>query len=225
MSARSDAETGRTPRGLPAPLPEGETILWQGRPAWRSLARRAMHLRGLSLYFGAVAVWLLVDGLATGADPLGALAGAAMLAGVGAAVIGFLTVYAWLVARGTFYTLTDRRLILSFGVALPMSMNVPYTLIESAALKTWPNGTGDIPVVVKSTRRLSYLLLWPHVRPWRLSQVEPMLRAVTDAERVARLLSERLRLVHGENAAPAPAIAGSRSPEQAAAPSFAPAAV
>ena len=30
-------------RGLPAPLPAGETLLWQGGPAWWPLARSAFH--------------------------------------------------------------------------------------------------------------------------------------------------------------------------------------
>jgi hypothetical protein len=31
--------------GLPAELPAGETMIWQGRPQWRSLAVRAFHIR------------------------------------------------------------------------------------------------------------------------------------------------------------------------------------
>jgi len=186
-----------TPRGLPAPLPEGETILWQGQPAWRTLARRAMHLRGMSLYFGVLAIWTLFDAFTTGQGAPAAIVSATWLLALGAAAIGLLSLYAWLSARSTFFTFTNERVILSFGVALPMSVNVPYALIESASLKLWPNGSGDIPLTIKSERRLSYVLFWPYVRPWRFTRVEPMLRAIPDAERVAALLAERLVAVHG----------------------------
>jgi hypothetical protein len=201
-AARAAAEAEPvTPRGLPAPLPEGETILWQGQPAWRSLARRAMHLRGISLYFGFLAAWGAGEALVRGEGPLAALVSATWLLAIGAVAVGLLALYAWLSARSTWFTITNERVILSFGVALPMSVNVPFRLVESAALKTWPNGTGDIPLTIKSERRLSYVLFWPYVRPWRFSRVEPMLRCVPQAARVAAILAERLTAVHGENAA------------------------
>ncbi|WP_349371348.1 photosynthetic complex putative assembly protein PuhB [Salinarimonas sp.] len=200
-----------TPRGLPAPLPEGETILWQGQPAWRTLARRAMHLRGISLYFGFLAVWAAGDALVSGEGPLSAFVSATWLLAIGAVAIGLLALYGWLSARSTWFTITNERVILSFGVALPMSMNVPYKLIENVALKAWPNGTGDIPLTIKSERRLSYVLFWPYVRPWRFSKVEPMLRCVPQAERVAAILAERLTAAHGENAAAAEAAAKTSS--------------
>ena len=49
---------GRTPmvrRQPPAPsLPAGEVVLWQGAPSFRSLVRRALHLRTLGIYFAAL---------------------------------------------------------------------------------------------------------------------------------------------------------------------------
>ncbi|GGK54958.1 photosynthetic complex putative assembly protein PuhB [Salinarimonas ramus] len=207
-SAREASEAEPvTPRGLPAPLPKGETMLWQGQPSWRGMARRAMHLRGLSLYFGVLAVVAAADALASGGGPLAAVLGATWLLVIGAAAIGLLSLYAWLSARSTFFTVTNERVILSFGVALPMSVNVPFKLVENVAIKRWPNGTGDVVLTVKSERRLSYVLFWPYVRPWRFSKVEPMLRCVPDVERVAAILAERLTAIHGENAAAEPATA------------------
>lgn len=211
---KSEGAVAVTPRGLPAPLPEGETILWQGQPAWRTLARRAMRLRGISIYFGILAAWTLADSLMSGRGVPAALVSTTWLLALGAAAIGLLSLYAWLSARSTFFTMTNERLIFSFGVALPMSVNIPYRLIETASLKLWPNGTGDIPLTIKSERRLSYVLFWPYVRPWRYTKVEPMLRALPDAERVAALLGERLTAVHGANAsADAPAARRGEAPE------------
>ena len=47
--------TDLLPHGLPGPLPKGERLLWQGRPALVSLARRAFHVDLVALYFGGLA--------------------------------------------------------------------------------------------------------------------------------------------------------------------------
>jgi hypothetical protein len=39
---------------------------------------------------------------------------------------------------------------------------------------------------------MAYSNLWPHVRPWRLANPEPMLRSIPEAERVAQILSNAL---------------------------------
>jgi hypothetical protein len=38
--------------------------------------------------------------------------------------------------------------------------------------------------------RIALLHLWPHARPWRVTQPEPMLRGVPQAQAVAKLLSD-----------------------------------
>ncbi len=49
--------TDLLPHGLPGPLPKGERLLWQGRPALLSLARRAFHVDLVALYFGGLAAF------------------------------------------------------------------------------------------------------------------------------------------------------------------------
>jgi hypothetical protein len=38
-------------RGLPEYLPDDETLVWQGEPDWRVMARRVFHLRSVGIYF------------------------------------------------------------------------------------------------------------------------------------------------------------------------------
>jgi hypothetical protein len=71
-------------------------------------------------------------------------------------------------------------------------MNIPLSRITNAALKIHRDGSGDIPLGVADGKRVSYLLLWPHIRPWRLRAPEPMLCALPDAAIVAARLSEAL---------------------------------
>ena len=44
-----DDYAGEPIPGLPADLPEGERLLWQGSPAWMSLAVRAFHIRKVAI--------------------------------------------------------------------------------------------------------------------------------------------------------------------------------
>ncbi len=177
--------------GLPSRLPPGERILWQGKPDWRVLARRALHVRGLAFYLGLMLCWFAVADFRP-SNAGRTAAGVCCLAVMGIAALGLLVLFAWLLARSTVYTLTDQRLVLRFGIALSMSVNLPLRLIDSASLRVWADGTGDIPLAVSGRQKLGYAVLWPHSRPWRLSQPEPMLRAVPNAAEVARLLSEAL---------------------------------
>lgn len=177
-------------RGIDEPLPEGERLLWQGAPAWGSLARHAFHVRKVAIYFAVLVAWRIVSGLADG-ESAGtvALAGLwfATLALAGVAVLAGL---AWASARTSTYAITSRRVAMRIGVALPMTVNLPLHLIGGAALRRYRDGTGDIPLALRGDDRIAWLHLWPHVRPWRLARPEPMLRAVPDAERVARILAE-----------------------------------
>lgn len=172
--------------GLPQALPEGEKLLWQGAPCWRRLARRAFFVRGVALYFLALVVWKIAEGGATAETAAGAL----WLVAAGAAAIGLLSLYAWLIARTTVYTITSARIVMRFGVALPMTVNIPFRIIEGAAASTARDGSGDIALTLSGDNRVSYVALWPHARRWRFSRPEPALRALTDVRAVGRLLAK-----------------------------------
>ncbi len=53
-------------RGLPALLPEGERLLWQGSPRWQSLAVRAYQVRKVAVYFGILVAWRIAAGVNAG---------------------------------------------------------------------------------------------------------------------------------------------------------------
>jgi hypothetical protein len=106
--------------------------------------------------------------------------------------IAVLTGLAWLFHRAACYTITTKRVLFQFGVALPMTMNIPLGKIANAALKTYRDGSGDIPLRVSDSKRVSYFLLWPHIRPWRFRVCEPMLNSIPDAAKVAVKLAEAL---------------------------------
>ncbi len=191
--------------GLPEMPPQGERILWQGAPDWRGLAWRAFHVREVTFYFAALVVAQPVLALIQGSALIGSVKPMLWVAAAGAVAIGALCLLGWLSARGTVYTITSRRLVLRFGVALPMTVNLPFAVIAGAGLRLSRGGHGDLPVAIVPGEKVSYAVLWPHVRPWRLSRPEPMLRAVPDAATVAGSLGRALATHAGTPIRVAPA--------------------
>lgn len=178
--------------GLPEALPEGETILWQGGPQFGPLARRALHVRSIAFYFAALAGWRGTTLALDGASAVEIALGSALLVLLGAAAIAPLALFAWASARSTVYTITNRRIVIRAGVALPTSVNVPFAAVQAAGLKLHGEGVGDIALRLVPEQKIAYLFLWPHVRPWHFSRPEPTLRCVDGAESVAQVLGRAL---------------------------------
>lgn len=182
--------------GLPEELPQGETLLWQGSPSWTLLARHALHATAASIYVGAFALWVGASALQQGETTLAATQAALRVAIAGGAGVALLGLIAWLIARTTVYSVTSKRVVMRFGVALPMAINIPYRHIGAADAKLRSNGSGDIALRTTGTR-LGFVPLWPHVRAWRLKNPEPVLRCLPDADRAAKLLAQALAAEHG----------------------------
>jgi hypothetical protein len=198
--------------GLPEPLPRGERMLWQGAPHWPTLARRAFHVPALAAYFGIILALHAATQLGGGRTLGEALNSALGLVPLAAAALALLTLLAWLASRTTVYTLTDRRVVMRIGIVLSVTWNLPFSTIESAGFRRLGGQHGDIPLALKGGERIAWLQLWPHARPWRVSQPQPMLRCVPDADRVASLLADAWATANGQalpataaDAAPAPA--------------------
>lgn len=186
--------------GLPEELPPGESIVWQGTPDWRALAIRAFHVRKVFCYFALLLAWFLVAQWGEGISNAGMMTGALWTLLLGAAALVILGLLAWANARSTVYTLTSERLVLRFGVALPMMINLPLEKLEAANLVTYGNaGIGDIALTLEEGQRISYAAIWPHARPWHISRVQPMLRSLPDAATVATLLAQQVAAAAGNS--------------------------
>lgn len=170
-------------------LPE-ERILWQGRPSVRAIARGPVHLPALGLYLAAVWIWHAAEDRAAGLTPGETLAAGMPLLLTGALVLLAAAGFAWACARTTTYTITTERCLLRYGVALTATLSVPLRRIASVSVAARADGTGDIPLMLKPGRRVAFLKLWPHARPWYWKEPQPMLRGVSSARDVAALLSK-----------------------------------
>jgi len=185
-------------RGLPQMLPPGESILWQGAPDFRTAARRVFHVRKLAVYFAALVIWGLVSAVSDGMGLVETLVSVGVLAALSVAGLALVTLFAWGVARTTVYTVTQRRLVMRIGVALPITFNIPFAKIEQAAVKLNDDGSGDIALRLVPGERLAYLVMWPHARPWRFARVEPSLRGLADVEAVAQKLARAVAAASGQ---------------------------
>jgi len=190
----------KTASGLPGRLPQGERVLWQGSPNWRAFAVRVFHTRFVAGYFAILIAWSVFSTLWEGGTLGSAATSAAWLTVAGGLALGVLGALAWLIARTTVYTLTNRRIAIRFGVALPMTINIPLRCVESAGLRVYPNGSGDIPFQIKGPDKFAYLHLWPNVRPMRFKRTEPMIRAIPEVEHAARMIADALVEVHAAEA-------------------------
>lgn len=185
--------------GLPAALPAGETLLWQGAPKWQALARHAFHVRKVAAYFLAMmalqATQLATHPAAAGEGgelwrPLAVSAALALLA------LGLLALCAWFAARTTLYTLTNQRVIMRIGIVLTVTFNLPLRRIAGAALHPCGDGTSDIALALYPDDHIGWVHLWPHQRAWHLRHPQPTLRCLPEGDAVASQLLRAWRDHH-----------------------------
>lgn len=175
--------------GLPEALPDDEQILWHGRPDAMRLAREGLKLNWVLGYFAVLTIWRigvssttvpLSEAIWHGAPFVLAAALAALI------IIGMATVQ----ARSTIYTLTNKRVAMRIGAALTMTLNLPYVCIANAAVQARRSGHGTLSFELLGDTRLSYLMTWPHTRPWHFTRTQPALRAIPDVAKVAEIFAE-----------------------------------
>jgi hypothetical protein len=206
MSGHDDYEVEPVP-GLPALLPEDETLLWQGGPEWKTLAWRAFHLRFVMAYFGLLIAWTGFSTWWVGGGWTMTFRSVVPISVAAILAIGLLAFLAWLAARSSVYTITSKRVIMRVGVALPVTFNLPFTCIDGASVRRSTNGSGDISLAMGENKQLNAFMLWPHARPWHLRKPEPSLRAIANLDAVANVLSQALKaaIPEGEASPIAPA--------------------
>jgi hypothetical protein len=172
--------------GLPHELPPGEKLLWQGRPEWRALARSTFKARWLAGYLGVFATLRLCDGLYHG-EGAAAVQAFAIFIGLSAVCLGIVALLAWGYARATLYSITSERVVMRIGVAIPLTVNLPFRRIGSADLKR-DGEVGDIVLQLATNDRIAWLHLWPHAQTRHVSKPRPTLLSLPRSQEVAALL-------------------------------------
>lgn len=199
MSGHDDYASEPVP-GLPEKLPDGEHLLWQGAPHWGDIAVRVFHVRAVGLYFAALMIWRGSSVLSRDGDAATALIAALSLTPLALAAMALLALAAWMTARATLYTITDRRVVMRIGVALTKTINIPFNVIATASMQPGAGGRGDIALELVKPNRIGLFHLWPNARPWRINRPEPSLRAIADVRSVAELLASAMKSQLGASA-------------------------
>ena len=172
-------------------LPDGERMLWQGKPSPVAFLKQIFHLQLVVAYVGLLLGWCLVTGAQSG-HLLDSLMAAARFAGLSAVAVALFAALAWGLAWSTTYTITTARVVIQYGLALPKSISIPFASVDGAMLRNPGAAAADLVLDLRSGQRVSYLLLWPHVRPGSLRRAQPMLRALADSQAAAQILSRGL---------------------------------
>jgi hypothetical protein len=175
--------------GLPKPLPPGEDLLWQGSPDAAALAREAFKANWVLGYLLIIAVWRASVAFTIGGFGQSVAVFIPYLV-LALAAYGLIRLLARASAKAAIYSITTHRVILRIGAALQVTWTIPFTKVASASLATRPTGTGTIAVELTHGQRISFLALWPHLRPGFGHGVQPAFRCIPDAARVARILSD-----------------------------------
>ena len=187
-------------KGLPELLPKGEVILWQGRPNWLQLTIESLNLWWIIGYFGLLATWrflTVIDYM-----PLGTAISVnipflfiAAFAGLLLCIVGYVQ------AKATLYTITSKRVVMRIGAALTITLNLPFTKIDNAAVAKKRGDFGNIAFETSGSTKFSYFVLWPHARSWHFGKPQPTLRCIPEIEKVSSILGEaaKSRIIEKEN--------------------------
>ena len=187
-------------RGVSEALPPGESILWEGAPDARALARHLFLIRPLSAYLGAMVLWwVAVNSSQVATQEFWATLGIQLML-VGGVVGGALWM-ARAIANGTTYAITDRRIVMRFGLIFPLTINVPLHFVDGAKARQFPDGTGQIAVQLNKRESIAWIVLFPHVRPFQYKNPEPLLRGLTDSVKVGEVLRAAVLAVPPKDAA------------------------
>jgi hypothetical protein len=187
-------------RGLPERPPEGEVILWQGQPNWLRLSIDSLNVWWVLGYFIFLFVWRFIS--VSDLMPIyqAVLVSLPFLA-LALIVTLLLMLVGYIQANATVYTITNKRVVMRIGAALTVTLNLPFTEIENAAIASSSNDFGTIVIDTKQTTKFSFLVLWPHARAWHFKKPQPSLRCIPDAAQVAKILSNaaKARLIEAKD--------------------------
>ena len=172
--------------GLPEKLPLGEELLWQGRPNFLRLAWHSFGIIWITAYvFFAMISQAIQSILGLHEHAFLPVFSFYFLNWIGASSI--LSILAYLQMRSTIYTITNKRVVLRIGAALPITFNIPFKQIYSVGVRAYGK-TGSIALALKGSNKISYLSCWPHTRPWYFARPEPSLIFLEDIDSVSQIL-------------------------------------
>lgn len=211
-------------RDLPAHLPGDEQPLWRGGPDGSLLARQALHVKKVAVYFLLLLAWRLFLVWRDGFTMTLAVDAAVTTIALGVIVVAALYGYGVWSAKNTTYTITSERVVIRTGIALSVAVNLPFTVIANVGMRHTQAqrqpAAGDVVLSLVDGAKAAYIILWPNAKPFGFFRTQPMLRALADVDAPATILAEAL-IAHAQRnelsgSTPAASAAGASTSEQTA---------
>ena len=177
-------------------IPEGESILWKGKPSFWGFSWYFFGLKLLAFYLIILSVVfaarLTVTDFFTAfvVDFLPFL-----LSGILTSCI--LMALAKIQSQSSVYIITENRVIIKSGAALSFLISMPFKKIKAVNLQKRKGSLGTISFELNSGKRVPYISCWPSVRPWRFKNTEPAFSCIENVDEVATILRKSVMAGRG----------------------------
>ena len=179
--------------GLPGRLPDGEFIVWQGQPAFKTVMTRLLRARWIAAYFAIAALWSVAVGINNSETAWQFVGRISFIAVAAVILFALMALYARAVAKTSLYTLTNHRVVMRVGIAISASFNLPFAQISGADFRVGSDGSGDVALTLKSGHGLSGSVFFPHQRGGLWRKLSPQMICLADAKAVAEKLATQLK--------------------------------
>ena len=175
------------PKNILDAIPNGESILWKGRPSLWGFSWNLFGLKWITLYLSMLSIVSVARIFASDfytafyVDFL-----PFFLSGIFASII--LIGLAATQTYSTVYIITENRVIIKTGAALSFLISMPFKKIKEVNLQKRGVSIGTISFELLSEKRVPYISCWPSVRPWKFKRTQPAFSCIGSVDEVATIL-------------------------------------
>jgi len=175
------------PKNILDAIPDGESILWKGKPSLWGFSWNLFGLKWITFYLSILSVVSIARFFASDFHTAFYIDFLPFfLSGIFASII--LIGLAAIQAYSTVYIITENRVIIKTGAALSFLISMPFKKIKEVNLQKRGASIGTISFELFSKKRVPYISCWPSVRPWKFKKTQPAFSCVRSVEEVATIL-------------------------------------
>jgi len=175
------------PKNILDAIPNGESILWKGRPSLWGFSWNLFGLKWITLYLSMLSIVSVARFFASDfytafyVDFL-----PFFLSGIFASII--LIGLAATQTYSTVYIITENRVIIKTGAERSFRISMAFKKIKEVNLQKRGASIGTISFELLSEKRVPYISCWPSVRPWKFKRTQPAFSCIGSVDEVATIL-------------------------------------
>jgi hypothetical protein len=175
------------PKNILDAIPDGESILWKGKPSLWGFSWNLFGLKWITFYLSILSIVSIARFFASDFHTAFYIDFLPFfLSGIFASII--LIGLAAIQAYSTVYIITENRVIIKTGAALSFLISMPFKKIKEVNLQKRGASIGTISFELFSKKRVPYISCWPSVRPWKFKKTQPAFSCVRSVDEVATIL-------------------------------------